>query len=211
MHLTVALPGLLWPDLGDIDYLYAQIQTTNLDRLIKHASISHLNYSYSDLLYMNQISLNKPAVSLSHKMDPGLRRDDMSGAHNSLATSIAQDLGVIDGSKTFLIAEPTHLRADRDRLLISEAELLQLDTTEAQAIIAAINQHFNAEINLYYVTEHLWLIGLNLTKAHNKFFPIVDIIGENIDPYLPKQEQAIQYSRLLNEIQMLLFTLKSNL
>lgn len=199
MQLTIALPGLLWPDLGDIDYLYSQVKLKHLDFLIKHSKISTLDFGYSDLIY-NCHGANTQVQSPEQSKQ----------STSSLAKQMAEKLNVTSEFADFLLAEPTHLRADRDRLLISEAELLQLDAAEAKKIIQAINQHFAGEIKLYYLTAELWLIGLNLIRGDNQFYPILDIIGENIDDYLPKGQNSILYSKLLNEIQMLLFSLKVN-
>lgn len=188
MQLTVALPGLLWLDPGDKDYLYPQLTSSNLNHLIKRSKISQLPFSYSDLLYS------------------GLGIVEEAG---SLAQQIAQKLNVQDNYTTYLIAEPTHLRADRDRLLISEAEILQLNQAEAQTIISTVNQHFSDELKLYYISAEFWLIGLNLTLPDSQLYPSIEIIGENIADYLPKGQHSIEFSRLLTEMQMLLFNLDS--
>jgi hypothetical protein len=109
---------------------------------------------------------------------------------------------------TFLLAEPTYLRADRDRLLICESELLQLNDEEADTIISSLNDHFGKTMQVFKVNLNLWLIGLNMQITKHKYYPILDIIGENIDEYLPNN--AIEFTRLLNEIQMLLFSLELN-
>ena len=189
MHLTIAIPGLFWPDSGDIDYLYPKIEADNFKSLIKHANVSKLNYGYSNLFYSASTGL----------------------AQGSLAKQLASQLKITDEYPNFLLAEPTHLRLDRDRLLIAEPALLQLDQSEEVAIINAINTHFNGEIKLYYVNEGLWLVGHKLDVSDCTFYPILDIIGENIDDYLVKEgADAIKLNKLINEIQMLLFNLPLN-
>ena len=182
MHLTIALPGLFWQDIGDLDYVYSNTKTDNFNHILKHAKQSVVQTSFSDLVY----SLNS--------------------ASGSLAAHMAQQLGVNKEYSQFLVAEPTHLRLDRDRLLISESELLQLDADEAKNIIQTINQHFAPEIRLYYITENLWLIGHNLPGGDSKFYSILDIAGENIDEFLPD----IRLNKLINEIQMLLYNTPEN-
>ena len=182
MHLTIALPGLFWQDIGDLDYIYSNTKTDNFNHILKHAKQSKVPTSFSDLVY----SLNSV---------PG-----------SLASHMAQQLGINKEYSQFLLAEPTHLRLDRDRLLISESELLQLDADEAKSIIQTINQHFNPDIKLYYITENLWLIGHNLQCGDSRFYSILDIAGENIDEFLPD----IKLNKLINEIQMLLYDIPEN-
>jgi hypothetical protein len=108
------------------------------------------------------------------------------------------------------MVEPTHLRADRDRLLIAEAELLQLNTEEAELIINAINQHFSGELKLYLLEDDLWLLGTNLDLTNLVSYPIIDIVGENIDDFLPQGKSRLALHKILNEIQMLLFNLPLN-
>ncbi len=185
MKISIALPGLLWQDAGDIEYLAKQMTIPNLDKLIKHSSISQIPYSFSDLIYSSYTNTTC-----------------------SLATEIAKNLDYSDLYPHFLLAEPTFLRADRDRLLICESELLQLNDDEVSIIINEVNNHFAGIIKLFPINLNLWLIGLNLDVKNNKFYPILDIIGENVDNYMPNN--SIELTKLINEIQMLLFSLKLN-
>lgn len=206
MSLTIAFPGLIWPDSGDIEYLYQDLKTPFLDKFIKQAKISKHSYSYSDFL-CGIHSLERTMDSHAKNCHP---RADGDLLHKTLSHKLAKQLNVAREFPYFLVAEPTHLRIDRDRLLISEASLLQLDKTESQAIIDIINTHFTPLFKLYYVNEHLWLLGLNINPEHEKFYPILDIIGENINDYLPKSNNSLKYNKFLNEVQMLLFSTEVN-
>lgn len=185
--VNIALPGLLWQDLGDIRSLYSQLNIPNWNSLISKASVKSYPFNYSDLLYTT--------------MFPDI--------HGSMAKYFTK-LNNLDTNQYYIIAEPTHLRADRDRLLISEAELLQLDKAEALQFIAAINEYFAGLLTCHYITNNLWLIGLGIETGATTTLPIVDIIGENIDGYLPNTVAGIHYSKILNELQMLLFNLPEN-
>ncbi len=186
MYLTIALPGFFWQDPGDIDYLYPQIKADNFKILVKAAKLRVNNYSYANLFYTVNTQL----------------------AQGSLAKQLSNLLQVTHEYKYFLIAEPTHLRLDRDRLLISESELLQLSNDEEIALINLINQHFAQEIKLYYVNANLWLIGHNINIEEHLPEPILNIIGENIDEYITTN---IHLNKLINEIQMLLFSSTINM
>ena len=182
MHLTIALPGLFWQDIGDIEYIYNNVQLDKFNKLLKNTKTHILDYSYSDLVYSS------------------IQQE------GTVASNLAKLLGVNKEYSSFLVAEPTHLRLDRDRLLISEAELLQLDTIGAKSIIDSINSHFNEEIKLYFINENMWLIGHNLETTKTPSYSILDIIGENIDDYLPE----LNINKILNEIQMLLYGSNEN-
>lgn len=187
MKLTFALPGLIW--YHNIDYISKQIDAPKLNHIIRRAKRKITNISFSDFIYSTYISTVKT---------------------QSLALHIATNLGVNKDYPYFLLAEPTFLRSNKHQLLISESELLQLTNTEADTFIKSINNYLNLEAKLYLVTTNLWLIGLKIASDGNKFYPILDIIGEDIDEYLPKETNSIHLNKLLNEIQMLLFSLESN-
>ena len=188
-QLNLVLPGIIWPEIADYEYLIKQLDIPNLSKLCTKATLKQEIHchSYSDFIYGNY---------------------DYSAG--SLAQSYAQKLNVYTEFSEFLMVEPTHLRADRDRLLIAEAELLQLNTEEAEIIINAINQHFNNELKLYLLEDDLWLLGTNLDLTDLVSYPIIDIVGENIDDFLPLGKSRLQLHKILNEIQMLLFNLPIN-
>lgn len=194
--LTIMLPGLIWPNPADLNYL--QTNTPNLDRLISKSKITHESYSFSDFIYSNFFKPKELCSSSTLKIQ-------------SLANIAAKSLNISHEYKYFLFAEPTHLRVDRDRLLISETELLQLDEVESSSIINNLNKHFAPTIKFYQFTIDLWLIGVNFETNGSQFYPILDIIGENIDDYLPTGNNGIKLTQILNEVQMLLFKLPENI
>jgi hypothetical protein len=229
--LNIVIPGLLWLDEAELDQ--CGVVLVNLKNLIRHAKITYDR---------DAITLNHDAIK--HKVDKDFKSGKNPYLHyysysdfvytmmypacvGSLANYLAASLGVSSKHQSFLIAEPTHLRPNRDQLLISEPELLQLNADESQNIIDEINQHFTDVLHVYYITESFWLIGLNLdinsdvndvhggkhrdmNNPRSKWYPILDIIGGNIDDYLPSGGGAIQIIKLLNEVQMLLFNLPIN-
>lgn len=182
-ELNIILAGLIWQEVADYEYLYKELSVPKLSKLLSKANITrHAGLSYSDFAYSNT------------KVQTG----------TTLATYYANQLN-LSGFKSYLLAEPTNLRADRDRLLIAEAELLQLSETEAHEIISSINQHFEGEAKVFYLREDLWLLGTNLDLHDLNSYPIIDIIGENVDDYLPEGVSRIYLHKIMNEIQMLLF------
>lgn len=192
MHITIALPGLLWQNLSNnnahIDNLYKAKHANNLNSIIKHAEKYKIfDLAYNDLMY--SIGQN---VS-SHKQ--------------SLAKNLAFQLNISTQYNNFLIAQPTHLHIDGMQITCSDSNLLNLDTDMAKEIICYINQHIEKTFKLYYINPNLWLLGFdsNLNIEHNKLYPLLDIIGENIDKYLPSGQNGILYTKVFNELQMLLF------
>ncbi len=186
-ELNLVLPGIIWPEVADYEYLLKQLDITNLSKICTKATLHRVNFYYSDFVY-----------------------GDYDYSAGSLAQSYAKKLNISTEFSSFLMVEPTHLRTDRDRLLIAEAELLQLNTEEAEIIINAVNHHFSGELKLYLLEDDLWLLGTNLDLEDLISYPIIDIVGENIDDFLPLGKSRLQLHKILNEIQMLLFNLPIN-
>ncbi|MFN8770100.1 MAG: hypothetical protein ACK5Z5_07325 [Neisseriaceae bacterium] len=198
--MNIVLPGLLWQTIGDIDDLYLNAKIDNFNELIKRASIVVHNFNYSDFLYNSIYDTMYSHGEYRHGLAHFLASEydytnntDLCGKH-----------------PYFFIMQPTHLRIDRDRLLICEPELLQLDMNEEKVIIDAINKHFAGEIIVYYISDSFWLVGINFKLEKSDTYPLIDIIGKNINDHLPKGTNSILFNKLLNEIQMLLFSLPLN-
>lgn len=182
--LNVILPGLVWQESADYEYLYKELRIPRLAKILAQASQKKHNLSYSDFIY---------------RIDNNI----------TLAQQYANEL-TFTGFKSYLIAEPTHLRADRDRLLIAESEILQISEEEANEIILDINKHFEGEIELRYYQDNIWILGCNLELDDLVSYPILDIIGENADDFLPQGKSRLKLHQIMNEIQMLLFDHKIN-
>lgn len=102
-------------------------------------------------------------------------------------------------------ADPVHLRADRDRLLLFNAEPLRITLPEAERIAEQFNQHF-AEDNIQLLTPNpaRWYLRLDhcpelTTHSHGK------LVGRHIEPFMPAGKDARRWRQLNNEMQMLLF------
>lgn len=185
-ELNLVLPGLIWPNAADYEYLSSRIQMPNFSNVCCKGRLNKLALRFSDFVYVGQCS-------------SGL----------SLANNYATKLG-ISGYSDYMLMEPTHLRLDRDRLLISESELLQLNAEDAEQIIALINEHFAGELRVFQISDEFWLMGLDFTLEDMVSYPLIDIVGENIDEFLPTGPQRLHLHKLMNEIQMLLFNLPLN-
>lgn len=185
-QLNLILPGIIWPNAADYEYLSSRIKMPQFSNLFAKGQLSRLELNFSDFVYAQQLK-------------SGL----------SLANYYAKELG-LNAHAAYMLLEPTHLRLDRDRLLISEPALLQLNSAEAQQLITVINEYFSGELEVFYISDELWLIGLNFTLDDVVSYPLIDIVGENIDEFLPSGNERLRLHKLINELQMLLFNLPLN-
>jgi len=114
----------------------------------------------------------------------------------------------IDGC--YMFADPVHLRADRDSIIMLGKEQLEIKASEADEIIAMINAHFRDDgIRLDLISGQHWCLSVpTVQKLHT--FPLAEVIGQNIHPYLPYGEDSGYWRSILNEVQMLLSTCNFN-
>ena len=119
------------------------------------------------------------------------------------------DLGVIDKG-WWLRADPVYLQPDRDRLLLSDNELLQLTQAEADQLVAEILQTFGADgWVLKAARPGRWY--LKPPRAPRlQTTPLADVVGHDIHPFLPRGKDGKHWHTVLNEVQILLHTAAAN-
>lgn len=102
-----------------------------------------------------------------------------------------------------LRADPVHLRADRTRLLLFDAEPLQIEPAEVQALAEAFNRHYAATgLRLEFPVPTRGYLHLP-RQPELRTTPLAQAIGRDVDAHLPAGHEARDWHRLLNEVQML--------
>lgn len=112
---------------------------------------------------------------------------------------------------TYLLhADPVHLRPDQDRLLAFDFHHQPLSPDEARQYAEAFNAHF-ADDGLRLLTPHpaRWYLAVS-HQPKLRTRPLAEILGRNIDLYLPEGDDAQQWRGWMNELQMLFYTLPIN-
>lgn len=110
----------------------------------------------------------------------------------------------------WLRADPVHLRAGQDKVVMGGDAMLQVGQDEADALCGEINDHLAArEMRLIAPVGTRWYLGLPEAPA-TRFSPLDAVIGRDIYPYLPQGQGGREWRRLLNEIQMLLHASEVN-
>ena len=102
-----------------------------------------------------------------------------------------------------LRADPVHLRAERDALVLVDGRHFDLAAQVATELIAALNRHFEDDGIVFFGSHpHRWYAILpavpELTTCSLK-----TASGRNIDALLPAGGEALTWHRHFNEIQML--------
>lgn len=111
--------------------------------------------------------------------------------------------GGVAGGAYWLRADPVHLQVMRDRIVLADGSAFELTQSEADALAAAIGQHFGADLSPMALHPRRWYLRLEHAPRLTTTPPSV-AAGRNIDPLLPQGEDTMQFRARLNELQMLL-------
>jgi hypothetical protein len=115
--------------------------------------------------------------------------------------------GLEPGARTWLRADPVHLRADRDRVLLMPSQGLSVTAAEAQSLAAALTPLLAGQFALHAVTPDRWCLEVvGDGPAETGSLAPADLAAADIDPHLPPKS----WHRLLTEIQMALYQHEAN-
>jgi hypothetical protein len=107
--------------------------------------------------------------------------------------------GRAPGDEFWAHAEPVHLRAERDRVLLADSSLLDVADDEARALAEAVGRHFGGELHIEVASARRWYARI----AHPPAQPTIPLTGVSSSPVEPGSA-SIGWHALMNEIQMLL-------
>ena len=108
------------------------------------------------------------------------------------------------GSAYWLRADPVHLRAHRDRLVLADSSAFEISREEADAFAEALNAHFSVEgLRFSAPVPQRWYLRLE-SEPQIATSLLDDAAGASIDPHLPQGAGAMQWHSVMNEAQMLL-------
>ncbi|MDR3391728.1 MAG: hypothetical protein P4L77_08330 [Sulfuriferula sp.] len=110
----------------------------------------------------------------------------------------------------WLRADPVHLRATRDQLMLVDSAAFNISQDEAEQFAEAFNRHFRQDgLLLYPLRPNRWYLKID-TPPTLTTHSVNSVAGKHIDAYLPGGPDALAWHRLYNEIQMLFFSLNVN-
>lgn len=106
----------------------------------------------------------------------------------------------------WLRADPVHLQAQRDQLVLVDGSMLAISADEASTLTESLNQHF-AQDKLHFIAPHptRWYIALD-TPAELITQPLPAVAGKGINACLPSGAEGLRWNQIVTEIQMLLHT-----
>src|SRR4051794_32477266 len=96
---------------------------------------------------------------------------------------------------SWLCADPVHLQADRDALVLVEASRFELEQAEADALVLSLNAHFNAAgIDFTAPTAKRWYARL-AQVPDIETVSLREAAGRNVESLLPSGTEALAWHR----------------
>lgn len=115
------------------------------------------------------------------------------------------DLGVID-KDWWIRADPVHLQPNRDQLILTGSDTLNITAKQANRLQAEISEVYAEDGWLFKAPRpSRWYLKPPRTPEL-RTTPLADVIGRDIHPYLPQGRDGKMWHSTLNEIQILLHT-----
>lgn len=132
------------------------------------------------------------------------------GEELPLAALSAMGDGLSAGDGWWLHADPVHLVADRDQLFLSASRALQLTQLEADEMVAELNRIYNDDgWHFVAAAPQRWYLRLPHPMAI-RLIPTEDAMGRRVGEVLPQGDDALNWQRVMTEVQMLLHTSQVN-
>jgi len=186
MRITLLLPDLLPPQPpGGMLDLYHGLHLPDLQWLFARGTLH-----------------GSPGISLEQY----LCRHFGLGDAPPLASLCLRADGREPNNAYWLRADPVHLQAQRDQLVLIDGSQLTISAAEANALTDSLNQHF-AQDHLKFIPLQptRWYLALDAAPALITQ-PLPSIAGKAINASLPSGADGLRWNKLTTEIQMLLHT-----
>lgn len=108
------------------------------------------------------------------------------------------------GTAFWMCADPVHLQAQQDRLVLFDADALAISRAEAEQLLHALNEYFaDTACTFLSLRPERWYARLPAAiDIETRALP--DVAGRSINTHLPAGAQGAQLRKLMNEAQMLL-------
>jgi hypothetical protein len=114
------------------------------------------------------------------------------------------DGGTADDA-TWLRADPVHLHVSRDNVQLMDSHVIEPTLAEAHAIAATLNQHLAQDgLSIDVLDDARWYMKIPASEAP-RAPPLWQVAGGSVYDQLPQGDGRINWRRLQNELQMILF------
>lgn len=182
MNLEVLIPSLLLP--APLHKLISPPKAPALERLLARANRQYETAPSADAWLCARWGMKAPYP---------------------IAPLFAKQDGLDLANEGWMFAEPVHLVADRDRVKLYPARLLELKIDESAALIDKLNAHFaDRGLRFYAPTADRWYVccapaEIPITTPANA------VQTGSLADFQPESQGLLNWRSLQNEAQMLLF------
>jgi hypothetical protein len=192
MKLHLVLPGLIWPN-------------PNSSALFKGLNLP----AFERLLGCGQSAMSpgqafEPWIARSFALTAGPGHPP-AFPYGALRRMGESGTPINDGH--WLCADPVHLHFARERLLLADADDLDISRAEATTLLEGLNQLLVAEevdfIRFEAKSPRRWYLRLK-SSPQADFSPLNDVIGRPVASFLPGGPDGKRWQKILNEIQVFL-------
>jgi hypothetical protein len=105
----------------------------------------------------------------------------------------------------WMYALPVNMQLGRDSYFLTDPASISISEQESEALIESLNTHFVELGFKFYLHNNVWYLGLD-KKPEITTTNIEDVKNQDIADHLPQGNGALEWNKLQNEIQMLLFS-----
>jgi hypothetical protein len=184
MQCTVLVPHLWWPHRSSDD-VYRDLVVPELRTLLARARRRSFAALGTEAWLCQAFEVERqrdwPVAPLTLKLDGG-----------------------DPGEFYWLRADPVHLRPQHDHVVLADSSMFPISRHEADALANALNRHFAAD-GMQFCALHpaRWYLRLE-TDPEIATSALGDVVGGDVNRFLPTGKHALHWHRIWNEIQMLL-------
>lgn len=183
-EFTLVISGLLWP-ADSLAAACRDLSVPALEALLAHGAAKTLRPA----------TLEEALAGLY-----GIPGDSAPYAALRVAGS-----GGEPGDANWMCADPAHLRFAREALVLTDNHELEITHDEAAQLVAALNGSFADVGEFTLASPGEW--NLQLKKSPRLVtHPLAQVLGRNIEQFLPSGPDGAEWRRTINEMQMLLHT-----
>lgn len=184
MHCQLLVPDLFWPDRDERD-IYRELETPALQQLLAKGRSRHEPVGQVEAWLCDRFNVDRQA--------------DWPVAPYSLLADGGQP-----GDHHWLRADPVHLKASRDQVVLADSGTFAISQQEAESLTDALNAHFSSEgMSFYPLRPDRWYLHAEPAPALETT-ALAEAAGKSVDPLLPRGADSLRWRARLNEMQMLL-------
>ena len=193
-QLSVVIPGLFGPaEIEQLPEVWQDLSLPALEGLLSRSRSSNIDGRGLEqtLFKLFNLSVGRgddiPVAALTRQWE-------------------AQDAG----GYWWLRADPVHLRADRDRIVMLGNQMLDISAEECRELVLELNRHFSSEDwMLDAANARRWFVRLD-KDPQIATTALSDVVGRDILHHMPHGKAERHWRSMMNEVQMVLHSSRIN-